>query len=422
MKVLVVGGGGREHALAWKISRSAEVKRVYCAPGNAGTAAVSENVQIPATDLEALTAFVKEHQIDLTVVGPEDPLCRGLVNRLNEQGHAAFGPTAAAARLEGSKAFCKQLMRELGIPTAPFEVVSDMDRADTYLKSRSNPQVVKADGLAAGKGVVVCNRPGEAVAAAREMLLEERFGSAGSTLVIEDRLEGEEASFMALSDGERVVPLASSQDHKRALDGDRGPNTGGMGAYSPAPVVTGDRAQQIMETIVRPLARGMAVAGTPYRGVVYAGLMINGDDIQVLEINCRFGDPETQPVLMRLDEDLVPLMRASSQGELTERGVRTDPRATLCVVMAASGYPGAYQKGDPIQGLAEVDALEDVQVFHAGTRLDDRGQVVTGGGRVLGVTAYGETIAAAHQRAYEAVGRITWRDVQYRKDIGHRAL
>ena len=421
MKVLVVGSGGREHALAWKIAHSPQVSQLYCAPGNAGTASLGENVDIGATDLEALADFVSEQDVDLTVVGPEDPLCRGLVDQLSERGHLAFGPSAAAARLEGSKAFCKEFLRLHGVPTAPFRVVSDMDAADAYLKSCSGPQVIKADGLAAGKGVVVCDRPAEALEAAQQMLLQERFGAAGKTLVIEDRLEGQEASFMALSDGQRVVPLASSQDHKRALDGDRGPNTGGMGAYSPAPVVTGDRAQQIMETIVEPVVRGMAAAGTPYRGLLYAGLMIHGDDIQVLEINCRFGDPETQPVLMRLEDDLVTALRAAARGELPETPLRTDPRATLCVVMAAGGYPGSYDKGEVIQGLADADA-EDVQVFHAGTALDAQGRVVTAGGRVLGVTAYGETIAAARDRAYQAASRITWRNAYHRKDIGHRAL
>lgn len=422
MKVLVVGSGGREHALAWKISQSPLVDTVYCAPGNAGTAALGENVAINANDIPALLAFAESNDVGLTVVGPEDPLCRGVVDAFTERDRVAFGPSAAAARLEGSKAFCKQFMRDCGVPTADFGVVGDLAAAEAYIRHCQGPQVVKADGLAAGKGVIVCDTPEEALAAAREMLVDRRFGEAGGTLVIEDRLDGEEASFMALCDGERVLPLVSSQDHKRALDGDAGPNTGGMGAYSPAPVLTDTLAERAMETVMRPIAAGMAKAGTPYRGVMYAGLMIRGDRIDVLEINCRFGDPETQPVLMRLDEDLVPLMIASARGTLEERPLARSPQATLCVVMAAGGYPSSYGKGFAIEGLDEACALEDVVVFHAGTALDQDGHVVTSGGRVLGVTARGDSIAEAQKRAYEAVAMIQWPDARFRKDIGFRAL
>ncbi len=422
MKVLVVGSGGREHALAWKIAQSPKVDKVYCAPGNAGTAQVGDNVPIPANDLEALADFAQEKGVELTAVGPEDPLCQGIADLFAERGLAVFGPSAAGARLEGSKRFCKEFLRDHDIPTAPFAVVSDMDAADAYIKRCSRPQVVKADGLAAGKGVIVCDTPDQAVAAAKSMLIDGRFGAAGGILVIEERLDGEEASFMALCDGERVVPLVSSQDHKRALDGDRGPNTGGMGAYSPAPVVNADREAQVMETVMRATVDGMARAGAPYRGVLYAGLMIHGDRIDVLEFNCRFGDPETQPVLMRLDEDLVPLMLASGTGALPDRPLHTDPRATLCVVMASGGYPGAYDKGHRIAGLDRAATQPDVVVFHAGTTLNEAGEVITSGGRVLGVTAWGETIRAAQKQAYEAVETISWPDVHYRKDIGYRAM
>lgn len=424
MKALVVGSGGREHALAWKMAQSPLVSKVFAAPGNAGTARLEkgENVPIGATDLDGLVAFSRREGVGLAVVGPEDPLCRGLVDRLTEAGITAFGPSAAAARLEGSKAFCKEFFRAEGIPTADFGVVASLEEARRYLEGRSAPQVVKADGLAAGKGVMVCDTRDEALEAAREMLDGRRFGEAGCRVLIEDRLEGQEASFMALCDGERVLPMASSQDHKRALDGDRGPNTGGMGAYSPAPVVTEALAERVMETVMRPIARGMARVGSPYRGVIYAGLMIHGEDISVLEVNCRFGDPETQPVVARLDEDLVPLLVASAQGTLQDRPLVNDPRATLCVVMAAGGYPGSYGKGFVIQGLEEAEAMKDVMVFHAGTATDAEGRVITAGGRVLGVTARGDSIREAQAKAYEAVKRITWPDAHVRTDIGFRAL
>lgn len=422
MKVLIVGSGGREHTLAWKIAQSPKVTEVICAPGNAGTAAVGRNVDIGANDLEGLLAFAEQESIGLTVVGPEDPLCRGLVDAFEAKGLPAFGPTAKAARLEGSKAFCKQFMREHSVSTADFGVFTDLAEAVAYIDSRSVPQVVKADGLAAGKGVIVCSTGDEAKAAARQMLEDRRFGEAGASILVEDRLEGEEASFMALCDGLRVVPLASSQDHKRALDGDEGPNTGGMGAYSPAPVVTDAMAERIMNEVMQPLAKGMAQAGTPYRGVLYAGLMISGDQIDVLEINCRFGDPETQPVLARLQTDLVTLLGASASGGLGGLELSWDPRATLCVVMAAGGYPGSYDKGHVIEGLDDAGAPEHVVVFQAGTALDASGRVITSGGRVLGVTAYGDSIAAAQKNAYAATRKISWPDVHYRTDIGYRAV
>jgi phosphoribosylamine--glycine ligase len=428
MKVLIVGGGGREHALAWKVAQSPKVTEVICAPGNAGTAAVGRNVDIGAGDLDGLLAFAEQSEIGLTIVGPEDPLCQGLVDAFEARGLPAFGPTAKAARLEGSKAFCKRFLRDQGVPTADFGVFTDLAEAEAYIDARTVPQVVKADGLAAGKGVIVCSTADEAKAAAREMLVDRRFGDAGGSIVVEDRLEGEEVSFMALCDGLRVVPLASSQDHKRALDGDEGPNTGGMGAYSPAPLVTDELAGRIMAEIMQPIARGMAQSGTPYRGVVYAGLMITGDALSVLEINCRFGDPETQPVLARLKTDLVTLLGAAATGDLAGPGPgpglvpEWDPRVTMCVVMAAGGYPGSYGKGYVIEGLDQAGAPDDVVVFHAGTALDDDGRVVTSGGRVLGVTAYGDTTAKAQRCAYAAVEKISWPDVHYRTDIGFRAV
>ena len=422
MKVLIVGSGGREHALAWKVAQSPKVTEVICAPGNAGTAAVGRNVEISAGDLEGLLAFAEQETIGLTIVGPEDPLCRGLVDAFDAKGLPAFGPSAKAARLEGSKSFCKQFMRDQGVPTSDFGVFTDPAEAEAYIDSRSVPQVVKADGLAAGKGVIVCSTAPEAKAAAREMLVDRRFGDAGGSIIVEDCVRGEEASFMALCDGLRVVPLASSQDHKRALDGDEGPNTGGMGAYSPAPVVTDALAARIMTEIMQPLARGMAEAGSPYRGVLYAGLMIDGDALSVLEINCRFGDPETQPVLARLQTDLVTLLGAAAAGGLAGIELAWDPRPALCVVMAAGGYPGSYKKGYVIAGLEAAGDSADVQVFHAGTAVGDDGKIVSSGGRVLGVTAFGDTIAAAQQNAYKATKKISWPDVHYRTDIGDRAV
>jgi phosphoribosylamine---glycine ligase len=426
MKVLIVGSGGREHALAWKVAQSPKVTEVLCAPGNAGTAGVGRNVDIRADDLDGILAFAESEKIGLTIVGPEDPLCRGLVDAFDAKGLVAFGPTAAGARLEGSKAFCKQFMRDQGVATSDFGVFTEVAQAEAYIDSRTVPQVVKADGLAAGKGVIVCSTPAEAKAAVRLMLVDRRFGDAGGSILVEDRVEGEEASFMALCDGLRVVPLASSQDHKRALDGDEGPNTGGMGAYSPAPVVTEPLAKRIMAEVMAPLARGMAQAGTPYRGVLYAGLMITGDTLNVLEINCRFGDPETQPVLARLQTDLVTLLGAAASGGLAGLEPQWDRRATLCVVMAAGGYPGSYDKGHVIEGIDAAQESADVVVFHAGTSYDDSGnngeRIVTAGGRVLGVTAYGDTIAEAQSNAYAATRKISWPDVQYRTDIGNRAV
>ncbi len=421
MRVLVVGGGGREHALAWKIAQSPRVDRVYVAPGNAGTALVAENVPIGAEDVEALAGFAERERIDLTVVGPEAPLVLGIADRFRERGLRVFGPSAAAARLEGSKAFAKAVMERYGVPTAGYREFTDPEAARAHVRRQGAPVVVKADGLAAGKGVTVARTVEEALAAVDAIMVDRAFGEAGARVIVEECLEGEEASFLAFCDGRRVLPMASSQDHKPVFDGDEGPNTGGMGAYSPAPVVTPELFDEIMETVMRPVVEGLAGDGIPYVGVLYAGLMIRDGRPKVLEFNCRFGDPECQPIVVRMKGDLVPVLEACIDGELDRVGLEWDPRAAVCVVMASGGYPGSYRKGIEIRGLEEAAALEDVVVFHAGTRREgDR--VVTAGGRVLGVTALGDDIPAAIRRAYEAVERISWEGAHYRRDIGRKAL
>ncbi len=421
MKVLVVGGGGREHALAWKIARSPRVDRVYVAPGNAGTALVAENVPIGAEDVEALAGFAEREGIDLTVVGPEAPLVLGIVDRFRDRGLRVFGPSASAARLEGSKAFAKAVMERYGVPTAGYREFTDPEAARAHVREHGAPLVVKADGLAAGKGVTVARTVEEALGAVDAIMVDRAFGDAGAKIIVEECLEGEEASFLAFCDGRRVLPMASSQDHKPVFDGDEGPNTGGMGAYSPAPVVTPELFDEIMDTVMRPVVEGLARDGIPYVGVLYAGLMIRDGRPKVLEFNCRFGDPECQPIVMRMKGDLVPVLEACIDGELDRVSLEWDPRAAVCVVMASGGYPGSYRKGLEIRGLDDAAALEDVVVFHAGTRKEgDR--VVTAGGRVLGVTALGEDIPAAIRRAYEAVERISWEGAHYRRDIGRKAL
>lgn len=422
MKILVVGGGGREHALAWKAAQSPRAERVFVAPGNAGTAAEPkvENVAVGAEDVEGLTSLARERAIDLTIVGPEAPLVAGVVDRFRAEGLAIVGPTREAAALEGSKAFAKQFLARHGIPTADYRSFDDVDAALAWVRARGAPLVVKADGLAAGKGVVVAHEQAEAEAAVQDML-GGTLGGAGARIVIEDLLEGEEASFICLVDGRTVVPLASSQDHKTRDEGDRGPNTGGMGAYSPAPVVTDAVHERIMGEIIEPTVAGMAADGRAFSGFLYAGLMIDADGApRVLEYNVRGGDPETQPILMRLSSDFVDLCEAVARGTLSELEPRWDSRAALGVVMAAGGYPGSYRKGDPIDGLAGLEG-DDLKVFHAGTAVDgDR--VVTAGGRVLCVTALGRDVAAAQATAYAAVERISWDGVHFRRDIGHRAL
>jgi phosphoribosylamine--glycine ligase len=421
MKILVVGGGGREHALVWKIVQSPLVETVYCAPGNPGIAELAECVHIAADDIEALLDFASAEQVDLTVVGPEVPLTLGIVDRFQAAGLQIFGPSRAAARIEGSKSFSKDLMAKYGIPTAAYRTFSDRDQAVAYIREQGAPIVVKANGLAAGKGVVVALSEEQAVAAVDEIMVDAVFGDAGSSVVIEEFMAGEEASFFAFTDGTKILPLASSQDHKPVFDNDEGPNTGGMGAYSPAPVVTEVLAEQIVATIVRPTIDGMTKEGCPYVGILYVGLMIADGKARVVEFNARFGDPEAQPLLVRMKSDLVPVLLACARGDLSGADLEWHDKAAVCVVMASGGYPSAYAKGFEISGLAAAGAMEDVVVFHAGTSFAD-GKVVNAGGRVLGVTGLGTTVAAAIDRAYQGVAKISWEGVHFRTDIGRKAL
>jgi len=422
MRVLVVGGGGREHALVWKLKRgSSRISALYCAPGNAGIAEDAECVPIAADDVKGLLRFAEERRIDLTVVGPELPLTLGLVDRLTAAGLRAFGPTAAAARLEGSKAFTKELLRHEHVPTAFFGVFGDPDDAARYVKEVGAPVVVKADGLASGKGVFICPTVAAALEAVDELMRARLLGDAGSRVVVEEFLEGEEVSFMALTDGTTVLPLATSQDHKRALDGDRGPNTGGMGACSPAPIVTPALQDRIMREIMEPVVRGLARQGIRYTGVLYAGLMVQEGRAKVLEFNVRFGDPEAEVVLVRLRSDLLELLERACEGRLAGATVDWDARAAVCVVLAAAGYPGAVERGRPIDGVDALRAWQGGKVFHAGTKRPE-GVLLTDGGRVLDVTALGDTIAQAVTEAYAAAAHISWPGMHYRRDIGQRAL
>jgi phosphoribosylamine--glycine ligase len=423
MNIMVIGGGGREHALAWKAAQSPQAGRVFVAPGNAGTAQEPglENVAIAADDIDALLAFAREQDVGLTIVGPEVPLVAGVVDRFSAAGLRCFGPTQAAARLEGSKSFSKDFLARHGIPTAAYATFTDTAAAADYIRRQGAPIVVKADGLAAGKGVVLAQTEAEAIATVDDMLAGNVFGEAGHRVVIEEFLQGEEASFIVMVDGEHCLPLATSQDHKARDNGDTGPNTGGMGAYSPAPVVTPVIHDRVMQEVILPTVRGMAAEGSPFTGFLYAGLMIASDGTpKVLEYNVRFGDPETQPIMLRLRSDLVALCLAALDRRLDSMMAEWDERASLGVVLAAGGYPDAYRKGDVIEGLPPVDDA-DCKVFHAGTT--GRGDaVLTSGGRVLCVCALGDTIAAAQQQAYACVGRIHWPGVYYRTDIGYRAI
>ena len=421
MKVLVVGSGGREHALAWKVANSPMVEKVYCAPGNAGTASCATNVAIKGGDVEALIAFAKAKGIDLTVIGPEDPLVNGIVDRFTEEGLVAFGPTKDGAQLEGSKDFAKRIMEKYGVLTAKYKSFTEYEQAKKYVHEIGSPIVVKADGLAAGKGVLLCYSEEDAQAALRQIMVDKDFGAAGDTVVVEELLVGEEASFIALTDGKTILPLASSQDHKAVYDGDTGPNTGGMGAYTPAPVVTNDVFSRIMNEVMIPTVKGMEAEGAPYKGVLYAGLMIMPDGTpKVLEFNVRFGDPECQPLMFRMKTDLVPAMLATTNQTLDRQSVDwAEP--TVCVVMASGGYPGSYEKGKQINGLEQVIG-ERRFVFHSGTRIDEAGNVLTNGGRVLGVTAKGKTIAQAIENAYDTVSAISFENAYFRKDIGQKAL
>ncbi len=418
----MAGNGGREHALAWKLSRDSEKAELFCAPGNAGTAELGTNLPIAAADVDGLAAWAARERPDLTVVGPEAPLCAGLVDRLEEEGLRVFGPRREAARLEGSKAFAKEIMEAAGVPTARAARFGDPRAAVEYIRRERGAVVVKADGLAAGKGVTVCATPEEAVRAVEEAMVDRAFGEAGNEILVEECLEGEEASILALVDGERIVPLASSQDHKRAFDGDAGPNTGGMGAYSPAPVVTGALWPLIREEVFGRTVAELRRRGIAYRGVLYAGLMMTGGGPKVLEFNCRFGDPETQAVLPRLRTDLAPALAACAEGRLDASMVGWREEACVCVVVASGGYPGPYARGMAIEGLDEAGALDEVTVFHAGTKRDPDGRVLTDGGRVLGVTALGADLRAAVDRAYAAVGHIRFEGAHCRRDIAHRAL
>jgi len=422
MKILVIGQGGREHALAWKLAQSPQVTEVFCAPGNAGTAREARNVDIAATDVDRLVKFASAERIDLTVVGPEASLVAGVVDAFEKAGLRIFGPSRKAAALEGSKVFAKELMRLANVPTAEYSVFQSAEEACAHLEERSErPVVVKADGLAAGKGVAVCRSKDEAVAAIRQMMVERAFGDAGRKIVIEECLVGQEASILAIVDGTTIIPLEPAQDHKAAYDDDQGPNTGGMGAYSPTPLITAELMDEIIANILVPTVHTMKREGRTFRGVLYAGLMITNQGPKVLEFNVRFGDPEAQPVLMRLKSDLAALLAAAADGKLKQLpSLEWDSRPAVCVVMASEGYPGSYAKGKPIRGIDEADRIPDVKVFHAGTA-QHGDQVVTDGGRVLGVTALGENISAAKLRAYQAVKCIRWDGAWCRKDISDKA-
>ncbi|MGV3635574.1 MAG: phosphoribosylamine--glycine ligase [Pseudorhodoplanes sp.] len=420
MNILLIGSGGREHALAWKMAASPLVERLYCAPGNAGIAQEAECVALDPVDHAAVIAFCKANEINLVVVGPEAPLCAGLVDDLEAAGIKAFGPTKAAAQLEGSKGFTKDICRANNIPTAAYERFTAAAPAKEYIRKHGAPIVVKADGLAAGKGVVVAETVAQAEAAI-DMMFDGGLGAAGAEVVIEEFLEGEEASFFALCDGTTAIPLASAQDHKRAFDNDQGPNTGGMGAYSQAPVMTPEMTQRTMTDIIQPTLRAMAAMGSPYKGVLFAGLMITKDGPKLIEYNVRFGDPETQVLMLRMMSDLVPALMAARDGVLKSFDLRWYEDAALTVVLAAKGYPGDYKKGTAIAGLADAAKVEGVQIFHAGTKEDD-GRILANGGRVLNVCAIGRTVAEAQRQAYAAVDRIDWPDGFCRRDIGKRAV
>ncbi|MBX9943159.1 MAG: phosphoribosylamine--glycine ligase [Reyranella sp.] len=421
MRILVVGGGGREHALCWAISASPLCSKLYCAPGNAGIAQVAECVEVGAEDIPGQVALARREKIDFVVVGPEVPLAAGLADRLAEAGIKVFGPSARAAQLESSKGFTKDLCRRHDIPTGAYERFTDLAKAEVYIKAQGAPIVVKADGLAAGKGVVVADTVEQALAAARDMLSGNRFGEAGASVVVEEFLAGEEASFFALCDGQHALALVGAQDHKRVLDDDKGPNTGGMGAYSPAPVFDAAMQQRTMDEIILPTVRAMAADGMPFKGVLYAGLMITAQGPKIFEYNCRFGDPECQVLMMRLKSDIVPALLASADGNLKHLDLRWSNDVALTVVMAARGYPDAYQKGSEIRGLAEASKVEGVQIFHAGTRADGN-RILANGGRVLNVSALAPTVEEARARAYRAVDLIDWPEGFCRRDIAWRAV
>lgn len=422
MKVLLVGGGGREHALAWAMSKSPKLTKLYAAPGNAGIADVAECIDVGAEDVPGVCSAVEDLGIDFVVVGPEAPLVDGLADKIRAMDIPVFGPSAAAAELEGSKGMMKDLLAKYDIPTADYQRFDEPDAAKEYIRVKNHPVVVKADGLAAGKGVVLSHTLNEAYAAVDHIMIEEAFGQAGAEIVIEEFMIGEEASFFALCDGTRAIPMAGAQDHKQVHDGDHGLNTGGMGAYTPAPVLDDAMQQRVMDEIITPTVEAMAKEGAPYSGVLFAGLMITDEGPKVIEFNVRFGDPECQPIMSRLQSDALEMLHAAATGNLDKIKLKWDKRAALTVVMAADGYPGSYRKGTAINGIDSANAMDDVTVFHAGTAQSDDGQLVANGGRVLGVTALGDTVADAQKRAYEAVDVIDWPEGFCRRDIGWRAI
>ncbi|MGA1873834.1 MAG: phosphoribosylamine--glycine ligase [Thermoplasmatota archaeon] len=421
MKVLIIGGGGREHAIAWKVRKSRWVSKVYCAPGNAGISSIASCVPIQPNDIEGLLDFTINNEIDLTIVGPEAPLSMGIVDRFEEKGLRIFGPTKGAARLETSKLFAKMIMERYNIPTASFRTFDDPEKARRYIKETGGPMVVKVDGLAAGKGAFPCEDEMEALEAI-EVIASGKFKEAGSRILVEEYLAGEEASILAFSDGKNVIPMESAQDHKRAFDDDQGPNTGGMGAYSPAPVVSEDLASRVFDEILVPTIKGMRAEGFPYKGILYAGLMITEDGPKVIEFNCRFGDPEAQAVIPRIASDFIKPILACCDGTLDKVKLRWSRSNCVCVVMASGGYPGSYTKGHTIQGLDKLDRFDNIIAFHAGTKFDDAGRTVTSGGRVLGITALGPTIKDTIKLAYKGVKKVQFDDSFYRTDIGKRAL
>ncbi len=421
MKVLVIGGGGREHAIVWKLSQSRHVDKIYCAPGNAGIAEIAECIDISPDNFSELINFVKYEWIDLTIVGPEAPLSKGIVDAFEKEGRKIVGPSKAAAQLESSKVFSKEFMRKHRIPTAEYKVFTSYLHAEDYVRMKGAPIVIKADGLAAGKGVIVALTVDEAIAALKLIMRDRAFGSAGDHVIVEECLQGEEASYMVFTDGKTIVPMVSSQDHKRVFDKDQGPNTGGMGAYSPAPVVNEALESLVMDKVMRPVINGLKADGIKYKGFLYAGLMIRDGNPSVLEFNCRLGDPETQPILSRLDTDLMDVSMAIADERLADIEITWKSDAAVCVVVASKGYPGEYEKGMVITGLDEVKDMDDVVVFHAGTIFQDS-RVVTNGGRVLGVTGVGKDIKAAKEKAYQAIGKIHFDGMHYRKDIADKAL
>jgi phosphoribosylamine--glycine ligase len=421
MKVLIIGSGGREHAIVWKVSKSRHIDKIYCFPGNAGISELAECINFDVNNFDALVDFVKHEGIDLTIVGPEAPLSKGIADVFEKEGRKILGPNMKAAQLEGSKVFAKDIMKRYGIPTAEYKAFTSFLHAEDYVRLKGAPIVIKADGLAAGKGVIVAETVDEAINALRLIMKDRAFGDAGNRVIVEECIRGEEASFMAFTDGKTILPMVSSQDHKRIFDGDNGPNTGGMGAYSPAPVITENLESIIMENVMRPMIRGLQSEGIKYKGILYAGLMIQNNQSYVLEFNCRLGDPETQPVLSRLKTDLIDIALAITDEKLSDINLEWKPDASVCVVIASKGYPGAYEKGEIITGLDDVKKMNDAFVFHAGTAFNNN-KLVTSGGRVLGVTALGKNIKDAKDRAYTAIEKIHFDGMHYRKDIADRAI